>query len=351
MARKLALALCKTIMVFCMLTFVVSFVLLAVAGRPEQTKRWLRESGAYSSTSESIRKSFSDSTKDLTTSDSPIVSDAIKQALPDSKIQSFVESGIDGTYGWLNGDTDNPQFSLDVKEIQTTFANTVANGLTRRAQNLPACPGRTMPANTDIFTMTCIPRGANVQAEIEKVRQQILSTDTSSIGENGMVDAQSIKVETAQGQQPYYQGLQSARDYYTLLKRLPLITAVIFLITGGILIILSKPRYRALRTFATFTVPYGILYLVAGLTLPGIIRSNLNKALQASTNNDMSGALKSIVNSIATLAASYFTKIGIVLVVIGAGCFAAYIVFKKRDKSIQAPLQTKVTNAPVAATK
>lgn len=349
--RKLALALCKTVMVTCIVLFLAGMLCAATVLRPERIKQWLHDSGLYEATTQSVKDQFIEGT-DKTTATNPIIKNAVEKSVKESDIQTFAESGIDQTYAWLNGQTKTPQYSLNIQKIKEDFANNVAAGLTARAKTLPTCTYANPPKTNDTLTINCIPPGTDVAAQIEQARQDLLSVDPNSKDANQTeISAQDIKLQTANGPQPYYQALASAQKWYKLLKKLPILTVFVFLLMSVLVLILSKPRYMALRTLGSLTVPYGVMFLIAGYFTPRTIKTTLVSLFN--TNDDaVGGALQKLAGYFADTAGSYLVRIGIVLVIVGCGLLAAYFVIKKRrtPPQLKKPPKAARTNpTPTAA--
>lgn len=343
--RKLTLALCKTILVFSLFAFVMSVLALRVLGNHDQTKRWLRESNIYSVATKSLRKNLVQNVDTTGQASNPIIQSAVDKSITEEVIQNFAEDSLGQTYSWLEGETKEPELAFDTTKIQEDFANNVATGLTERSANLPICPGRTLPNTQDIFAINCLPRGYDIAPEIEKARQQILATDTQDLQKTATIDANGAAAESP-SQQSLLEPLKPIKNYYHIISILPIISAVVFVILAGIMVALSKPRYRALRTLATLTIPYGIMYVIGGWLLPHLTQNSLNTLIDQLKIDEFGAPVKLILQSMVEATSSYLVIIGVGLIVIGNVLLGAYMFTKKK----LAPQNTKPTDQPLVKT-
>lgn len=329
--RKITLALCKTILVFSLFTFVLGVLTIKVLGNQDQTKKWLSESGIYSAATASLRKNFVQSADTTGQASNPIIQTAVDKSITEQIIQEFTEDGLSQTYAWLEGKTEEPQLAFDTKQIQQDFADNVTTGLTERSASLPICPGRTMPNTQDIFTINCLPRDYDVTPEIDKIRQQILAADSQELQKTVSLDANGAAVESPSQKQPLLEPLKPIKNYYYLIRILPAISAIIFVILAGVIIAISKPRYRALRTLATVTIPYGIMYIIGGLLLPRATQNSINALIDQLKVNEFGDPLKHILKNILQLAGDYLIIIGVGLIILGGTLLLSYLTIKKKS--------------------
>lgn len=332
--RKLVLALCKTVLIFSIGLFAFGLLFSLTLAKPDRIIGWLDGSGLYIVVTNNLKEQLRSANEDLGTPDNPIISNAVDSSLPADRIQQFVEAGITETYKWLDGETETPQFSIDVNQVKTDFANKVASGLTERAATLPACSQRLKPTSTDVFTINCIPPGTDVAEEIESIRQQILDADTDQVGGEALVSAQSLKVEKNGQQVPYYQALGNIKTYYQGLKLLTVVSITLFVIAAGIIIALTKPRYRALRTLSVPLIINGTIYTLAGFLLPNQVNALFKIDESPTSATDFGAPLKNLVSSITSYSSNILLKIGIGFFVLGIASLVAYIIIKKRNPEV-----------------
>lgn len=306
---------------------------MQTVGKPERTKTILSESGLYGIVATNIRKQFIEGETQVAGASSALAQDSISKTLTDARIQGYIESGIDNTYSWLNGETANPEIKIDVTSIKADFANNMTQNIEARLATLPACSRNTVPTTSDITAIECIPRGYNTTAEIERIRQQILAADTSDLTGNNEAE-QTISLtgdQASNNEAPVEHSLESVKSVYTWAKRIPQISGVLFVVSALAITLLSRPRYKALRTLGLAAIPYGILYLLVGILAPPIL-ANIFKSMTAQSQSDsFAQPLQHIGQSLAGTVGSYFVWFGIALTISGIACFVIYKVIQKRD--------------------
>ncbi len=351
-SHKVAVGISKFILVISALLFVGSIVFLKVVGQPEQTKQLLKDSELYSITAQKVRSQFIQGDETAQQVSGPLVEDAINKSLSDETIQNIAEDGIDTTYAWLDGKTDNPQIKIDVDAIKANFANHVTQNIEARLATLPACSRSVVPTTNDITAIECIPRGYNTAAEVEKVRQQILATDANNLlgqdaqsnpgNENTATTSQQIEQES---QQSISQNLAPIKSTYTWVKRLPLISGVLFVVAVAVIAVFSQPRYRALRTLGLAAIPLGLLYLLLGFISQGTVKGVFALAEKQAGANEFQKPLQHISQHFANLISGYFSLFGIGLLLVGVILFVTYKVIQKRT-SPTTPEKTPPSSNP-----
>lgn len=319
--------------------FVVSFIFLAVAGKPEQTKGWIRDSGLYDAAAQSFKDQIS---KDNTIegADPVLVQSAVDATITPEKVQSILETGIDSTYAWLDGASEQPSLNINEEEIKTEFADNLAAVVLARAQQLPACTYRNLPTTTDITTINCIPPGTDLNAQIAAFKAQILATDTQGLSDQTTGPATQTEDKAVNNIEPI-------RNYYNWIKLFPLISGVVFLLASALILLFSQPRIRALRTIGIALIPYAIIYLISGLLLPKGIESSFNALIQQNTEEaSLATPLEKIAANVATLTGRYLITIGISLLVGGIALLIIYRFAKKPDtKPAEKPEQETQPNS------
>lgn len=333
-ARKLTLAVCETILLFCIGLFVFALLFRVTIGNPELVKSTLSESGIYTITTNNLKEQLRSANTDIGRTDSPIIPNAVDQAVKTERIQNFMESGVTQTYAWLEGTTETPQFSLDINQIKTEFADAVATGLTERAATLPACSARLQPTTSDILTINCIPPGTNAAAEIEKVRQQILAADAEQINSEAPLSAEALSIDNNGQQQPYYQSLKQLPGYYQALKAAVFVITGVFLLMALLIVLLKRPRFMALRTLSIPFMIYGILYVIAGYFVPKQLENLLDSSTEQVSSTDFGEPLKKVGTTLINHGSSVLIKTGVIFFIVGVACLTAYIIIKKRQKLV-----------------
>ncbi|HEV2412982.1 MAG TPA: hypothetical protein VGS28_04250 [Candidatus Saccharimonadales bacterium] len=169
-----------------------------VFGSPKPLESALASSGLYSNLVPTLinEEANGSSTQGQNTYISqPAVQAAIKQSFPPSLVQQDANQAINATYTWLQGTTNNLNFSVDLSQATNNLANNVGNYLQARLNGLPTCNTlaeiQADQANPNPFTVTCLPPGFDTATSIQQVKQSI--TSSNSFLSNPKLTSDNIK--------------------------------------------------------------------------------------------------------------------------------------------------------------
>lgn len=349
---KLGLALGKTLIVFSITLAVVGFLFISSLGQPNKIKSWLRDSGLYSALADSIQKQFIEGTESLEQVPPELVEKAIRQTFDEQRAQEFVESSVDGTYAWLNRDKDSVSIELNTNELQDTFVSNVGANLRERLQSLPRCPQGVFPR--DILNANCVPAGLDISRVVNETTAQFARNQLSNPEELQQQDGTSSPGEI----QPvnFAEQIKPVRDFYQWALLLPYIALGIFVVGGALVIWLSKPRYRSLRTLATAAIPYGAIYIIAGLLLPNFLIAATTTGIESIEDPSFHGPLKSVAEDLSNNLGNDLLRIGGIILAVGTILLVTYVVVKKKNPPREAPAENKPSvpeppNTPEHTTK
>lgn len=205
--------------------------------------------------------------------------DAATSSFTPEYLQASAEQFIDGTYHWLDGTTDKPDFKIDATAAVNQFLGKVGDSTASYTQNLPVCPaGQALPNlnGTDLNDLKCIPRGItipNVREEtINRLRASndflanpVITADslpdlTQSNPEN--VTGTNNTPATKNASQPLYKQFSQLPLYFQILRALPWIFGLISLLAAiWMFAIYHNPRkatYRLARSLLWVSLPVAI---------------------------------------------------------------------------------------------
>lgn len=299
--RRLGLSL--AILLFSLsISLVALFIsLYSIMSTPQPVKQALSASGIYSvAVADTLAQQTSGAVSSVSTTD-PIIQQALKQALPPTFLQDSSNQTIDSVYAWLQGTTPSPTFSIDLTQVKSNFADTLATLIQQKLDALPLCSNLVAPPASvdDALSFTCMPRGVSSSQLASTVRQEALSNGLFS-GTN-TISADTFKDSKGK---PVTDSLKIAPQiyhYYTIgLYALPLLT---LLLVVAIIFWSSTKRAGIKRVAWIFiTTGLGIMILAAievWLLHAGI--SFLNSAASTSTLQDkLYGALEILVTDMRT---------------------------------------------------
>lgn len=275
LARRAALFLISLVFGFFLFMLVTSASLSLTIGKPGTLKRWLSSSGIYGKVVPAVLEESAKASKEPSDTSSISLSDPNIQKIAENVftptfIQQSSESAIDGTYTWLEGKTDKPQFNINVADAKAKFANGVGDYLRTRAASLPAC--KTIPTQFDVLNATCIPRGLNVNSEIDKTVKDILNN--KDFLPDPAVTADSIKTKEDGQEKPLYQTNNKLPQAYKWLHIAPYILGVLVLLAGVGIIMLNEHHRKGLqKVMVSLFTTGGLLLLYTWLLSYGFSKA------------------------------------------------------------------------------
>ncbi len=277
-----------------------------------QVKQIISSSGAYDKVTPLIMNELSaqqGKEADKIPFDDPTVQLVTRQVLDGGRVQGIVEPLIDGTYRWLNGEVKQPEFSVNIQDIQKDFINKLADSELKRMQKLPVCSYSQMQTNQNLLTTECRPPYSIDRKSLQKELDQSLG-ENSDLLSNKTLSAKDIK--DPQGQS-VFDKLARAPEIFQLGKNLPWITGVSALIAAVGLFFLAGDHRRGLKHV-------GICFTIAGILLlfvPTVNNLIINQSLGTlqSQNADAYSVVQSILKSFNDASAHiYYISGGIVII-------------------------------------
>lgn len=301
-------------------------------GDRDYIKQTIVEAGFYTAIGDTIKTEAvggSDSTD-------PLITAALQAAVSGDNLQNTLEPLVDGTYSWLSGDTQQPQFNLAVEPLKADFQETLTASLTARAASLPACT-TAAPAGEDIFTYSCIPPGTDVNAVINDAVTKI--SNNASVFSDEVVADGSVSTQEAQelGINDPTQNLPSELPkLYQFLN-----DGLWFFVAGTLLaglgtVLLSLTWLHGLRKLGVLLVINGVGVLVLGLILSWVVSSVIPTTSVESTEAAVN-ALEQASKIILADNADMFKLVGLVATVLGIIGIVVSTVLLRRDKKPEAP--------------
>lgn len=316
--RWFAIAICGYLLAVCLLFLASSAVFSYLIARPERVKTILEDSGTYQKIPailyENIEKENQQEQSDVDLSDPQIKQAALDSFNPSFFQQSF-ESSIDGIYAWLEGETSQPEFTIDATAAKNNFVKKVVAAEAAEAEKLPACTLQELrqmdPRSVDIFNLKCLPAGVSIdqaakQAESELKKNQELLGDAK-------LNAQEL--ENASGE-PIFNDNSDLPAKFQLAKKAPLFLAVLSLILTAGVYLASADKKKALNRLAKVLIGAGLVTLLA----PFFIKFTSGKLLPAAAGGDpmVSEIITSIIVEFNSAAAAIYYAIGGAMLGLGA---------------------------------
>lgn len=316
--RRIGLSLTIVLFSLCISALIVLISIRSVVDTPQPLEKALSNSGIYSSLVQNII------TQQLNNSSSPAASDAdvqkaLEQALSPSFLQQSTEKVINTTYGWAQGSTANPDFSIDLSSVKSAFADNIATLIQQRLNTLPQCPPGTAPPTTsdEVMSLSCLPRGIPSTNLTGVVRQETLSSNLFPTGNT--LDINSIKNAQGQTLTDQLSIIPIAHQYYVYaLYIIPILTILL----SVAIIFLSSTKRSGIKRIAWPFITTGITSVIAailGVWLLNEAVTRLGAAASGAIQDKMLLVIQTIVNDMRIwwiwLGGGYIV-LGIILLVI-----------------------------------
>lgn len=282
-AKKFGLRLLSAFFTFCILALAVLAATNAVFGTPDALKKSLADSKAYDSAAAGLVDQASKTAQKPPEAQSPgdvqidpaVVKDVATKVITPQKLQGYAEQVIDGTYHWLEGKTDTPDFNIDLTSIKQDLGNSVGDVAVQRIQGLPVCTVaqlRQMDAsNVDPFTLPCHPPGIDLQAQRQKLINEVVNN--GEVIQDNSITADDTKSEQT-GETPF-QRLGLVPTIFQWSKAGPWILGVLALATAAGIVFWEEDRRRGLKRISKSLLISGVLLLI-GIWLASFAFSHIN---------------------------------------------------------------------------
>lgn len=211
------------------------------------------------------------------TGDLPVNNDEINQLVAESFDEEFTrgasESIVDGIYGWLKGQTEQPQFTIDIAKPKNQFINLATDYSYQRAQKLPECTFQQLlqAREFDVWSAPCAPPGIT-KAQIKSELRKQINGQKDSLLAGSKITQDDFKKEDGRSA---FADLKGAPDAFSAAKWLPWFLVLIAALALGAIVYTSDTRSQGVRRA-------GITLLVSAVliaTVPSIVSFVLDKVL------------------------------------------------------------------------
>jgi hypothetical protein len=348
--RKALLVLLTPILPLLLFATALDFGILRVAGSPAPVKNLLVESGIYNSVVSNALDQAQKSAGDSNTIslENSQVKQAAESSFSPQVVQQSTEKVIDGVYDWLGGKTPQPDFSVNLTSVKSSFAEKVGEAAKNNAVTLPACAPSVIPSSGDPFSANCLPRGVTPEQVGEQAKQQVLNAQ--GFLKNPNITAKSVQ-SSGSNQDVFNGQLKDAPKQYQRVKKTPFILVALTLLAIAGIIFLNSSRRKGLKHVGIVLLTTGIFMLFFAWGLNRVVTHNVipkikldNKVLQTSVHK-LANELTHGVDQNYWIFGGVYTALGI-LAVGGA-------TFIKRGAKTPQPVPAKPANpsAPKAAPK
>ena len=267
----------------------------------------------------------------------PWVQEAAKRAFPASDLEQKTNAVIDGTFTWLDGKTDQPEFTVDFTSNKQQFGQEVGNYSESRLSGLPRCSLNNIPSSLDVFKLNCLPPGVNTSQSASTVASQI-ATDQGFLKET-VITPDNLTNEATSGLvngnpfEPLNQGRFLYQNRTLWMWLLP--TLAVLLSVAGIA--LAPNRRKSLARLTRSLFMSGVGMLLFGL-LAGLVLNQLTKI----SNNDRIS--RDIVNPLLLNFTGQIQKVYIIFAIITlVACLGVFLVRRFWFKPVAAQVSPTIT--------
>lgn len=314
--RKLGLVVCTGLLALLVFGAVVVLSLDLTFRNPDRLKAWLSDSQLYAAVPQAIIESSSNDTAQNPNSSDlqrPEVQTALKTALTPAFLQQSVNSVIDGSYSWLEGQSPKPTYSIDLTPVKQAFADSLASQARARLATLPPCTSLNVNS-TDPFVIDCRPPTAISEAAIQQQVNQlmdgkifsdnVINADTTSLGTDVQTDeantgtvpgapVESVPVE------PWYQKAEGLPRLYRWINQAPWLMAGLAVLLGVAVVFLARTRRSGFKILSIVALAIGgWLSMVAASTLVGFNQIGNNIGQSGNLASSLQAPILSLVQAI-----------------------------------------------------
>lgn len=290
----------------------VFFAITMVFSNPETVQGALKQSGAYDKIVDIVLDSSSEQNNDATAQqllNDPEIRDIAKQAFSPDLLERSSNDFVQGIYDWLNGQTEQLQFSVDLSSAKTTLTEKLSSYAEERAASLPVCTlaqVQTVDLSGNLLSLPCLPPGITASQIGTQFSSQLLND--ADILDQPIITNQTIADQN--NGKPLTADVQNLPDAYQTVQTLKWILLGALLILGLLLILARRDRRAGVRHVAWALVSVAAFLVIALLAYWFVF----DKVSSENTNGDIAQSLalegaifilSSINTIIAWFAASY----------------------------------------------
>ncbi len=330
--RKILVVLATTLLSLWLLLTVMTASIVLTLHSPAKIKGWVNDSGIYTKVVDAVltqsQQSAQKSGDSLPIQD-PQIQAAARTAFSPQVLQKDTENVIDGTYHWLHGKTPQPDFRVDLSGPKQQFASGVGDYLRNRVQSVPACARGQVPDTDDLFSINCLPRGFDVNAEVQQQVDKL--ANGKDFLSDPVITAQTLKKD---GNQSPFDKFKALPKIYQKATWSPWLFGSLALLSAGIIIFLHDERRRGMKRVARILLPTGVLLVFIGVATLEIAKRGAEQIkLNGEGVSQLRPSVISLIHSIAGSLSHVYIWFGVGYAVIGIGLLVAVKLWLKPAKS------------------
>ncbi|HEX5395406.1 MAG TPA: hypothetical protein VFW52_03605 [Candidatus Saccharimonadales bacterium] len=338
--RKTLLIAISVLAVLFLIAAAIDIGVVKVIGSPEPIKKTLADSGIYDSIIPSTLDQIeSDQLQPAAAGyipfDSQLVKTAAIKTFDGAYIQKTSDSIIDSIFRWLDGQSSEPDFKINLAAKKAEFAKQVAAAVKKRIDSLPVCT-KLSSASFNAFNAKCRPASVTSAEASAVVRKDILNN--SEFLNDKAITAADIK--SGGSNQPFFSGqLKNAPAAYQRFKASPL---VLFIIAAMALIgvfFLSQNKVKGLKHVGFILAGCGIFVLLLALAVDQAVHNKLISQINID-NTVLQHDLRQLAGDIAKRTTNTLLAFGTGYLILGVAGLGGYY-FIRRKNEPAAPKKTR----------
>jgi hypothetical protein len=323
--RQLGGALLAALLQSLLVVFPLVAALAMLLHSPQALQGRIKDSGLYTKVvpaimDQSAKQAAADGEGDIQTAlGDQGIQEAVQKAITPQTLEAASGQFINGIFGWLQGKTTEPQFTVDLTAPRQALMDNLNNYALDRAKALPACTLqqlRSLSPNQSVLEAPCLPPGVTPQTAADQFTQQGVN-NTEFLKKTTLTNADLPKAADGQSVFANAAGVPQA---YQWLMRAPWIIGFLMLATATAIIFVHEERWRGIRRVAICLLSTGLLFVILGLLQWLFFTKSKGLALgDNEMNPELRAALTQFVTKSAGALAQFIAIIGGAYAVLGVG--------------------------------
>jgi hypothetical protein len=322
-SRNLGSWLCAYLLAVVIFVTAATFAFFHVINA-ENIKNTLNEEGVYSEVVPAVLSTAASNNQALIEQDIPLdepwVRGVADKAFPASDLEQKAGQAIDGTFGWLEGETTEPEFTIDFTANKQTLSQEVANHVETRAAGLPTCNLGQTTSSVDAFRATCLPYGVTPQ-QVASQTAELINNDQGLLA-NPVVSPDNLSTDSSnltKAESSPSEGLGSLQSFYqNRTLWLWLLSLSVLLLSAGV-VLLANDRRVSLGRLARVYLTASIGLLIFGLLSLWSFESITRAIPQDAVTGDLAAP---VILSLAQQTRAVYLVCAGILLVVALGLFA-----------------------------
>lgn len=302
-------------------------------------KSWLEESGFYDKTVDivvdNIAKNSQENGANLP-KDDPKLHEIANDSFTPDYLKQITEEVLNGTYGWLEGKTDGPEFSVDLTEVKSKLVDGVSEYAASRAASLPACSAAQSAqmaknGSFDTWNATCLPRGLTPEKVGQQIKTEMLTSedflkDTEFNGEDIKVtlgDGKTVPIGSTEQS-------KNIQDAYKWTAFGPTILGVLTLLSAVGIFFISSEKHRGIRRIGGIMLGNGIVLAISYLVVSRL--GNVFDYIETGNNSDAKELVSNFVGAVSSDLGRIILIYAVAMLIVGIACLLSASMMNRNNQ-------------------